>query len=160
MGVLLGPVAAVASFLPERVGWSVAAAAALLLYLVQGTANAHRLPQNRRMVPQMLQVAAPERGAAQFGFELGLGFRTYMTTSLPLVMLALVVFWSPGYGTVLLTTVGFGAGRALLPFVRGTDGMVWENEIVARARRFALPLVLVSMVCCGLVLGPTSPFRP
>lgn len=83
-----------------------------------------------------------------------------MTTSLPLVMLALVVFWAPGYGTVLLTTVGFGTGRALLPFVRGSDGMVWDDEIVTRARRFALPIVLASMACCGLVLGPTSPFWP
>lgn len=71
------------------------------------------LPQNARQIPPEVLQSQLRRGALRFGFELGTGVRTYVSSSAPYV-LALALFLSHGpFQTTLLTGTAFGAGRAM-----------------------------------------------
>ncbi|TYB43029.1 hypothetical protein [Actinomadura chibensis] len=71
------------------------------------------LPQNARQIPPDVLQTHLRRGALQFGFELGTGVRTYVSSSAPYV-LALALFLGHGpLRTTLLAGTAFGAGRAL-----------------------------------------------
>lgn len=75
------------------------------------------LPQNARQVPEGVASAGPRLGALTFGFEMGTGLRTFMTSSLP-HLLALVCVIFAAAPTALAIGLGFGAGRALMTMTR------------------------------------------
>jgi hypothetical protein len=133
--------AAGAWILSGLLDWIPAAAAA---YVVVGSALAVvlrdwgvltvPLPQRHWQVPKSVLDQAPPRAALGFGFELGLGFRTYVSASAPyLLLIALMVLADPLYLYVLVG-VGFGIGRFVTALGRyfGASGEVWGAVIAAR----------------------------
>lgn len=71
------------------------------------------LPENARMIPQEVFGHGVRRGAIRFGFELGLGFRTYIVSACAygLAICTVVLAGSTGI-EILLVGVGFALGRA------------------------------------------------
>jgi len=84
------------------------------------------LPQNGRQVPEQIFRRGPLMGALQFGFEMGTGLRTFMTSALPHV-LAVGVFLLAGPLEAFAAGLGFGAGRALVPLGRWLTDDSWSD---------------------------------
>jgi hypothetical protein len=103
------------------------------------------LPQNARQIPQQVLRRHLLRGTLQFGFELGTGVRTYVSSSAPYV-LALAVLVSGAPGVALALGCGFAAGRALTPVLRLASGApaAWDERLTARLR------ALTSLACAGI----------
>lgn len=106
------------------------AASVVALFLREVGIVHFKLPQNARLVPQKVVDAGPRAGALQFGFEMGTGIRTYVTSSLP-YLLVLMVFLSASAMETLLAGIGFGAGRALMSTTRSWSRSVnkWDLEL-------------------------------
>ncbi|MGC5319647.1 hypothetical protein ACPXB5_13030 [Micromonospora arida] len=84
-----------------------------------------RLPQNARQVPQTIVTADSRYGPLQFGFEMGTGVRTYMTSGLPHILvlgLLLLVPWD----VALVSGIAFGGGRAWMALSR-----LWHGDVDA-----------------------------
>jgi hypothetical protein len=112
-----------------------------------------RLPQNGRQVPSTVILEGGRIGAWQFGFEMGTGLRTYMTSSLPhlaALTVALLAWWP----YALLTGAAFGLGRAIMPLIRigWGDGADWDS----RYRRAGLPFRVLSMITMLLAIGAVA----
>ena len=61
-----------------------------------------RFPQNQRLIPiEVFEHSAP-RAAAQFGFELGTGVRTYLPGTPPYAVAALIVLAMPQTGLLAI----------------------------------------------------------
>jgi hypothetical protein len=71
------------------------------------------LPQNARQIPQDVLQTRLRLGAMRFGFELGTGVRTYVSSSAPYVVALGLVVSHLHVGTAVAIGVAFGAGRAL-----------------------------------------------
>ncbi len=76
-----------------------------------------RLPQRRWQVPRQVFDDRPEAAARRFAFQLGLGFRTYVTSPAPYAvatMLALVAPHGLGEAAIAAMSVAvtFGIGRS------------------------------------------------
>lgn len=103
-----------------------------------------RLPQNTRQVPQDVLQRTVLRGAAQFGFELGTGVRTYVSASTPYVLAVAILLAGQHLGIAILAGLGFGAGRATTPLVRLAAGAAmgaaasWDMRLQARLRVITL----------------------
>ena len=72
-----------------------------------------RLPEARRQIPFEVFGGSLVRGALRFGFEMGSGMRTYVTSWAPYVLFLALVLVRPTLGQALLAALGFGFGRAL-----------------------------------------------
>ncbi|MET9023730.1 hypothetical protein ABZV93_27530 [Actinopolymorpha sp. NPDC004070] len=110
-----------------------------------------RLPQNGRQVPESIGDDGPRYGALHFGFEMGTGVRTYMTTGLPHVLVlavALCATWPQG----LAAGLAFGAGRAAMVLARHAhrDDGHWDGRLAAYDR--TLRLLLTFACCCVLAV--------
>jgi hypothetical protein len=70
-----------------------------------------RLPENRRLIPKRVLEKGPGRGAYYFGFELGTGLRTFLTSSAPYVVLASVLLLHPPLLSTIAAAFGFALGR-------------------------------------------------
>lgn len=86
------------------------------------------LPQNARQVPQTVLTGDVARGSLQFGFEMGTGVRTYVSSTVPYVLVAALLLTAPGFLTAVAAGAGFGLGRALTPTARyaARDGEAWD----------------------------------
>jgi len=73
------------------------------------------VPQNARQISQSLFSRHPLRAAGQFGFELGTGVRTYVTSSLAFVPPLWILLLRPSYLGAVALSLGFGVARGLLP---------------------------------------------
>lgn len=71
------------------------------------------LPQNARQIPLDVLRLRPRLGPMQFGFELGTGVRTYVTSSAPYVVALALLLSHPAPQVAVTTGLGFGVGRAL-----------------------------------------------
>ncbi|MGW5360135.1 hypothetical protein [Actinopolymorpha pittospori] len=111
IGVLLRP------FLPRMVVVALVLLAFAAVTLIEFGAIRLRLPQNARQVPETIGDDGPRYGALHFGFEMGTGVRTYMTTGLPHV-LALAVLVTAGWTAATTAGLAFGAGRAWMTLAR------------------------------------------
>lgn len=89
------------------------------------------LPQNARQVPQDVLTRDVARGSLQFGFEMGTGVRTYVSSTVPYVLVAALLLTAPGLLTAVAAGVGFGAGRAITPTARhaSRDGEAWDDAL-------------------------------
>jgi hypothetical protein len=105
-----------------------------------------RLPQNTRQVPQDVLQRSLVRGALQFGFELGTGVRTYVSSTAPYVLAAALLLAAPSLWAAVLTGAGFGLGRAATPLVRYASGIGdrWDALMQARLR-------LISVGACVVI---------
>jgi predicted lysophospholipase L1 biosynthesis ABC-type transport system permease subunit len=112
------------------------------------------LPQNARQVPQEVLTRNVERGSLQFGFELGTGVRTYVSSTVPYVMAAALLLSSPDLLTAALTGVGFGVGRALTPLARYTsrDGDSWDVVLRTHIRAIAISGGIAALASLAVLL--------
>lgn len=95
------------------------------------------LPENRRLVPETVFRLGDFFGPLQFGIEMGSGFRTYVSSSLPYAFLLLTLcasdFWAVCFGAV-----GFATGRELMTVLSvasadpGNWDTVFRRDFVAR----------------------------
>ena len=77
------------------------------------------LPQRTYQIPRETFRDAPSRAAFRFAFELGLGFRTYVTAISPYALgIAVVLAMPSSLGLAILTAAaaaaGFGSGRSVI----------------------------------------------
>ena len=112
------------------------------------------LPQNARQVPQEVLTGQVARGSLQFGFEMGTGVRTYVSSTVPYVLVAALLLTAPGIATALAAGVGFGAGRALMPVSRylSRDGELWDAELHAHLRAIKLTAGVAVAAALALLL--------
>jgi hypothetical protein len=153
-GIASGLVGVVAGSLLLR-WWLPTAAHAWLIACALVAVAAHEfgivrlpLPQNARQVPQWVIDEGGRFGALQFGFEMGTGARTFMTSGLPhLVLLAVLLI--AAWPHALLAGLAFGAGRAWMALSRlwSPDPAGWDATL--RRRDAAVRAVLV--VAAGFV---------
>lgn len=96
------------------------------------------LPENRRIIPHDLFRGHPWRAAAQFGFELGTGLRTYVSSSAPYVLAAALLLLAPSVQTAAVAGAAFGLGRAAMVWMRfaAPDAPRWDDRLT---RACALP---------------------
>lgn len=89
----------------------------------------------------------PNFGSFEFGFELGTGVRTYVTSSLPYALVLAVTFVSD-LPSALLAGVGFGLGRLVMTVtaVRFDDHREGWTSWSDSWDRHALPLQSVLCV--------------
>lgn len=71
------------------------------------------IPGRRRQIPQRVLFDQGRVGVVQFGFEMGTGIRTYLTSAAPVPVLAYVVLVDPAARVVALAVLGFSLGRYL-----------------------------------------------
>ncbi|MGH3661837.1 MAG: hypothetical protein ACRDTQ_08255, partial [Micromonosporaceae bacterium] len=113
------------------------------------------LPQNRRQIPQDVLRRGVARGAAQFGFELGTGVRTYVPASAPYVLALAVLLVGQQLHVAVLAGLGFGVGRAAAPLARYASGAgeAWDVRMSARLRVISVGGAVVIAVCLALLLA-------
>ena len=106
-----------------------------------------RLPQNGRQVPSTVIAEGGRIGAWQFGFEMGTGLRTFMTSSLPHLAALTVALFAP-WPYALLAGAAFGAGRAIMPLVRigWGDGADWDRRYSRHNRLFRRVTLVTALV--------------
>jgi hypothetical protein len=112
-----------------------------------------RLPQNGRQVPPSVIFDGGRLGALQFGFEMGTGLRTFMTSSLPHLAALTVALYAP-WPYALLTGAAFGAGRAIMPLVRMAfgDSEAWDERFAASQRPFRALSLVAGVAAIGVAL--------
>lgn len=113
------------------------------------------MPQNARQVPQEVFQRNLLRGSAQFGFELGTGVRTYVSSSAPYVVAAAVLLTVESPLAALLTGLGFGAGRAATPLMRvaSADPPQWDARLAERLPAMTVGTCLMLTVVAGIRLS-------
>ncbi|WP_418062697.1 hypothetical protein [Pimelobacter simplex] len=108
-----------------------------------------RLPENRRLVPETVFRLGDFFGPFQFGLEMGSGVRTYVSSSLP-YMLLLVGLWSGRPADLWVAAVGFAAGRYVTTLLSVASGEAsrWDASYRAQVRlhRAGLTAFLVTTV--------------
>ncbi|MGH3757530.1 hypothetical protein [Actinophytocola sp.] len=111
-----------------------------------------RLPQNARQVPLSVVEEGARFGALQFGFEMGTGLRTFMTSGLPHT-LAIALMLIAGLPEGLLAGLGFGAGRAWMTLSRHAhrDHDGWDAQLVTFDRTVRLGLTAAAGVTLGVL---------
>jgi hypothetical protein len=99
-----------------------------------------RWPQNARQVPQAIRRRAPAAGMLQFGFELGTGLRTFVTSRAPYVVVALLLVGGLPIIGALSLGMGFGIGRAFMPLMRAwhRDTADWDLRLERASRLLKL----------------------
>ncbi len=147
LGSLVRPLA------PDAVRWALVVVLGVVVAGSEVGLYSLPLPQNGRQVPPTVVEAGGRVGALQFGFEMGTGLRTYMTSGLPHLTALCVALVAPWWGGLLAGTA-FGAGRALMPLLRLTwaPADLWDNALDRVTLLVSVLLVTGSgLVVVGLV---------
>jgi hypothetical protein len=100
--------------LPSPVRAGTIAAGAVVIWLCERGLFSGRisLPQAKRQIPAEVFGRGLVRGAFRFGFELGTGVRTYMTSPVPYLLLLAILLGHLTLACALCVAVGFASGRA------------------------------------------------
>lgn len=112
------------------------------------------LPQNARQVPQDVLTRDVARGSLRFGFEMGTGVRTYVSSTVPYVLVAALLLTAPGVVTAVAAGIGFGAGRAITPTARhaSPDGEAWDDALHTHLRTIKLAAGVTTAVALAALL--------
>jgi hypothetical protein len=159
-GLVLGGVTSAAAFwllsglaqpLPAALRAGVVVAVAVAALADEALGLGWRWPQNARQVPQAVRRREPRAALLQFGFELGTGMRTFVTSRAPYVVVAVLVVGGLSILQALAVGAGFGVGRALMPVTRGMHGSAddWDGRLEQAAR--PLKVVATALVGCAAV---------
>jgi hypothetical protein len=141
---------------PEAARTVLVLAAAVAGVLRDAGAVSFPLPQNARQVPRDVLTRDVARGSLRFGFEMGTGVRTYVSATVPYVLVVAVLLTAPGPATAVAVGAGFGAGRAITPTARyaAADGERWDDALHAHLRTVKLTAgVATAAVLALLLLG-------
>ncbi|WP_416903912.1 hypothetical protein [Micromonospora echinospora] len=151
--MVLGLLSGLSAPLPASVRYAGVVAVAVAGLLRELGLVSIRLPQNARQVPQDVLQRNPRRGALQFGFEMGTGVRTYVSSSAPYVLAAALLLVGQRLDVVVLAGVGFGVGRALTPLTRRAAGSGdrWDADLRVRLRAVTVTGCAVLVVAFGLL---------
>ncbi|WUH99509.1 hypothetical protein OHR68_39480 [Spirillospora sp. NBC_00431] len=143
-------------FLPEAAAMGVAAAFFGVAALHEFGLVRLRLPQNARQVPEAIENDGPISGALQFGFEMGTGVRTYMSSALPHA-LVISVFLTAGWTDAIAAGLCFGAGRALMTLSRtaGNEGERWDSALVSHERAIRIIMTVTMAGTLALIASRT-----
>jgi hypothetical protein len=111
-----------------------------------------RLPQNARQVPQWIVADNQYTAALQFGFEMGTGVRTFMTSGLPHA-LTVAVLLAGGPLVAPLAGIAFGAGRACMVLTRyySADARTWDIQFRRAYRPIKLTVLAAFLAAFALV---------
>lgn len=129
-GVLV--LSGLASGIPAPVGYAAVAAAAIVAVGRDTGLVSFPIPQNARLVPKDIFDRHGWLAASLiFGVEMGSGVRTYVTSSVPYVLVISLVFLGPGVALTYLAALGFAFGRLpiMLGRSRSRDQAVWDRNI-------------------------------
>ncbi|HEX5088540.1 MAG TPA: hypothetical protein VFV89_12090 [Nocardioides sp.] len=87
------------------------------------------LPENRRLVPETVFRLGPVFGSMQFGIEMGTGMRTFVTSSVPYILLVDALL-SRSLVVAIYAAVGFAVGRALMTVlsVMSGEATTWDFQ--------------------------------
>ncbi len=112
------------------------------------------LPQNARQVPQDVLTRNVARGSLRFGFEMGTGVRTYVSATVPYVLVAALLLTGPSVGTAVAAGVGFGVGRAHTPTARhaSADGDHWDDVLHTHLRTIKLAAGISTAVALAVLM--------
>jgi hypothetical protein len=126
--LVLWVVSGLATPVPAPVRYGIVVAVAVAGVLRDAGLVRFPLPQNARQVPQTVLTGDVARGSLRFGFEMGTGVRTYVSATVPYVLVAALLLTGPSFVTAVATGAGFGLGRALTPTARyaSRDGETWD----------------------------------
>jgi hypothetical protein len=133
--------------------WPIVLTACAVLVLRELRVVSFGLPQNARLVPQSVFRHGPHFGSFEFGFEMGTGVRTYVTSSLPYALVLAIGFGSD-LPTALIAGVGFGLGRLIMTTTGVRYGDLeqrwpsWSDTW----DRYAIPLQSVLCLCFASLL--------
>jgi len=116
-----------------------------------------RWPQSARQVPQAVRRRSPRAALLQFGFELGTGVRTYLTSRAPYTLVVLLVFGGLSLLQAILLGLGFGAGRALMPVTRtlANDPRRWDDRLARTDRVGKVTATVLTAVTATAVAAAT-----
>ncbi|GAA2607980.1 hypothetical protein GCM10010411_47770 [Actinomadura fulvescens] len=91
------------------------------------------LPEARRLVPERVLRKGPLVGPFQFGWEMGTGVRTYLSSTLPYLVALALVLTQPSYVMAMIGGLAFGLGRAAMLVSRlvSHDGEEWDTRLAA-----------------------------
>ena len=89
-----------------------------------------------RQVPQEVFLRDHAKALLQFGFELGLGFRTFISSALAFVLAGALVLFNPGLPMSLGVGASFGAGRTMIAVLRHKGNWRIEGELWVRRATF------------------------
>jgi hypothetical protein len=114
------------------------------------------LPQNARQIPQDVLTRDVARGSLRFGFEMGTGVRTYVSATVPYVLVAALLLTAPSLGTAVAAGAGFGLGRALTAVARHAshDGETWDAVLHRHLRTIKLVGGLAVAAALVILLWP------
>lgn len=111
-----------------------------------------QFPENRRLVPRAVLDQGPLAGPLQFGFEMGTGVRTYVSSSAPYVVALVLLLSSAPFAWAFLTGAGFGIGRWAMPIARWVSRADerWDRRLESRLRVIVLGS---GTVCAASAVG-------
>jgi hypothetical protein len=111
------------------------------------------LPEVRRQVPRSIFAGGLVRASLRFGVELGTGWLTYVTSTLPYVLLSALVVLHLPFRQAICAGVGFGIGRAAMTLLRllAPDGLAWDRRM-AEAARWLTPACSLLGVLAAVVV--------
>lgn len=106
------------------------------------------LPEARRLVPQSVFQKGRMLGTFQFGVEMGTGLRTYVSSTVPYLVVLTLVLTHPAYVMAVAAGIGFGLGRAAMLVSRtlSWDREPWDERLAALSTRLALTASVTSAV--------------
>lgn len=114
------------------------------------------MPENGRQVPQSVFYRGRRAAAFQFGFQLGTGVRTYLTSSGPYILAVAMLLVVDNLALDAACGVAFGLGRFLLPLARyrSWSGSAYDSLVARRgAALFPAASVLCGVMSTGLAVG-------
>ncbi|MFN2589076.1 MAG: hypothetical protein ABR613_13300 [Actinomycetota bacterium] len=116
------------------------------------------LPQNARQVPQEIFRKPLLRAALQFGFEMGTGLRTFVTSTSPYALLVALLLLGPTGAEAVAAGAGFGVGRAAMLFSRrlAPDPGAWGAGL-HRVLRGVVPVSSVAVVMMSVAMAAWWP---
>jgi hypothetical protein len=93
------------------------------------------LPETRRQIPRSIFARGLLRASFRFGVELGTGWLTYVTSTLPYILVSAVVILHLPFHLAICAGAGFGTGRAAMTLLRllDPDGEAWDRRMAEAA---------------------------
>jgi hypothetical protein len=137
----------VQALVPEQVRLGLLGGLALAVLLREAGLISLPVPENRRLVPEVVLQRGRMLGPIQFGFEMGTGMRTYSPSALPHLVLLAIVLAIPLPGA-MLAAVGFAAARWIMAAasIGHSDAGEWSASWQAHKRFFAVSTTLAVLV--------------
>ena len=114
-----------------------------------------RHPDINRQVPNHVFAHSEKSGTVRFGFELGLGWRTKLTTLAPQVMAVGLILLPVTTNHVMLACLGFGCGRFIHLGSRlwHGGGHTWDERLTRRNRLMPLSSIASMLGLVTVAVG-------